>query len=63
VEYAAEHSGSYRAIYPLIMDKESGKALTLTLHVAETREKVIAALDEGVDVVTIYRNHGAEWVA
>lgn len=63
VEYASEHSVSYRAIYPLIMDKESGKALTLTLHVAETREKVIAALDEGVDVVTIYRNHGAEWVA
>ena len=63
VEYAADHGAAYRAIYPIIMDKEGGKALTLTLHVAETRDKVIAALDEGVDVVTIYRTHGAEWVA
>lgn len=63
VEYAAEHSGIYRAIYPVIEDKDGGKALTLTLHVTETREKVIAALDEGVDVVSIYRTHGAEWVA
>jgi hypothetical protein len=63
VEYANDHAGSYRAIYPLVMDKDNNKALTLTLHVAETREKVTAALDEGVDVVTIYRNHGAEWSA
>jgi len=45
------------------MDKDDGKALALSLHVAETREKVIAVLDEGVDVAAIYSNHGAEWVA
>lgn len=63
VQYSSEHSAAYRAIYTLILDDESGKSLALTLHVAETRAKVQSAIDDGVDLLTIYRMYGSEWAA
>lgn len=64
LDYADQYSSHYRAIYPIIFDKETGKNLTLTLHVAETRKQVRESLDSmGTKgkLVDVYRAHGTEW--
>ena len=59
LDYADEHAGLFRAIWPITQIE--GKPRLLSLHDGATRHTVRAALSAGESVESIFRAHGIDY--
>lgn len=59
VDYAEQHSGAFRAIWPIT--EIDGKRLALSLHDTSVRVAVRTALEAGENVEAIFRTRGIEY--